>query len=104
MLFRSTSKHLGAVTVVDEHGRLLGLVTDYDVRRLLEHNVDIFSVDIDQVMNTSPSYVFTDDKAVVALQMMENRDKPFVLLPVLNRETRKVAGMIHLHDLVAQGL
>jgi len=104
MLLEMTSKHLGAVTVVDEHGMLLGLVTDYDVRRLLEHNVDIFSVDIDTVMNTAPSYVFTDDKAVVALQMMENRDKPFVLLPVLNRETRKVAGMIHLHDLVAQGL
>jgi hypothetical protein len=35
---------------------------------------------------------------------MENREKPFLLLPVLGRETRKVVGMIHLHDIFARGL
>ena len=47
---------------------------------------------------------FSDEKATVALEQMEHREKPFLLLPVLARETRKVVGMIHLHDIFARGL
>ncbi len=59
---------------------------------------------VDQVMNHTPSYTYSDEKAVAALELMEHREKPFLLLPVLNRDTRKVVGMIHLHDLFARGL
>ena len=104
MLVEMTGKRMGATSVVDNEGTLLGLVTDYDIRRVLEQRQDLFSMRIVDVMNRQPSYTFSDEKAVAALEQMENREKPFLLLPVLNRETRKVVGMIHLHDLFARGL
>lgn len=104
MLLEMTSKRMGATSVVDDAGGLRGLVTDYDVRRVLEQGHDLFSMTIVDVMNRAPSYTFSDEKAVTALEQMEHRERPFLLLPVLNRETRKVVGMIHLHDLVARGL
>lgn len=104
MLVEMTGKRMGATSVVDDEGTLLGLVTDYDIRRVLEQRQDLFSMRIVDVMNRQPSYTFSDEKAVAALEQMEHREKPFLLLPVLNRETRKVVGMIHLHDLFARGL
>lgn len=104
MLLEMTSKRMGATSVIDAAGELLGLVTDYDVRRVLEQGGDLFAMRIVDVMNPRPSHIFADEKAMAALEQMENREKPFLLLPVLNRETRKVVGMIHLHDLFARGL
>ena len=104
MLVEMTSKLSGAVSVVDDAERLLGLVTDYDVRRVLEQGHDIFSMKIEDIMNRRPRFIFTDEKAITALEQMENRERPFSVFPVLSRETGKVVGLIHLHDLVAQGL
>jgi arabinose-5-phosphate isomerase len=104
MLLEMTSKRMGATSVIDDQGQLLGLVTDYDVRHVLERGLDLFSMAIVDVMNPRPSFIFSDEKATVAVEQMENREKPFLLLPVLSRETRKVVGMIHLHDIFARGL
>lgn len=103
MLYEITSKRSGAVSVVDDDQHLLGLVTDYDIRRALETGGDIFKLPLAEIMNPKPSFVYVDDKAVQALEMMEKREKPISVLPVLDRQD-KVVGMIHLHDLVAQGL
>lgn len=104
MLLEMTSKRMGATSVVDADGKLLGLVTDYDVRHVLERGENLFAMAVADVMNHAPSYTYSDEKAVAALELMEHREKPFLLLPVLDRETRKVVGMIHLHDLFARGL
>jgi len=103
MLCEITSKRAGAVSVVDEAHQLLGLVTDYDIRHVLERGGDIFSMTISDIMNKTPTFVYTDEKAIRALEIMEKREKPFLVLPVLDRQ-EKVVGMIHLHDLVARGL
>jgi len=58
---------------------------------------------ISEIMNKKPTSVYVDEKAIRALEIMENRQKPFLVLPVLDR-LEKVVGMIHLHDLVARGL
>ena len=94
---------VGAVSVVDQNGELLGLVTDYDIRKALESGRDLMSLKIPEMMNPSPDVVFSDDKAVDALQKMKGRDKPTAIMPVLNRNN-KVVGMIHLHDLISAGL
>lgn len=104
MLLEMTGKRMGATSVVDEEGKLRGLVTDYDVRRALEQGRDLFAMTIADIMNPRPSFIYSDEKATVALEQMENREKPFLLLPVLRRESGTVVGMIHLHDLVARGL
>lgn len=103
MFCEMTAKRAGAVSVVDEAGHLLGLVTDYDIRKVLEKGHNILDMSIPDLMNKVPTHVSPDMKAVEALELMEKRDKPFVVLPVLDAQ-RKAVGMIHLHDLVAQGL
>jgi arabinose-5-phosphate isomerase len=103
MLCEMTSKRAGAVSVVDDQSRLLGIITDFDIRRALEEGQDLFAMTIAEVMNEKPTYVYVDEKAVNALEFMEKREKPISVLPVLDRQD-KVAGMIHLHDLISRGL
>ena len=104
MLFEISSKRCGAVSVVDDAGKLLGLVTDFDIRKVLELRKDLFSLEIKEIMNAHPSHVNPGTKAVDALRLMEQRDKPFLVLPVVEPESGEAVGMIHLHDLVALGL
>ena len=103
MLYVITSKRAGAVSVVDDDQHLLGLVTDFDIRQALESGHDLFTMKITDIMNPKPCFVYQDEKAIQALEMMEKREKPISVLPVLDH-TEKVVGMIHLHDLLAQGL
>jgi arabinose-5-phosphate isomerase len=98
-----TEKHLGAVSVVDDAGILVGLVTDYDIRRAVGEGRNIFAMTITQIMNPNPIAIAADNKAIRALRIMEERDKPLAVLPVIE-ENRMVCGMIHLHDLIDKGL
>ncbi|MFC1566946.1 SIS domain-containing protein [bacterium] len=104
MLIEITKKGAGAVTVVDKKTQLLGLVTDFDIRKILEKKKDIFKMKIKDIMNYKPKFIYEDEKAAIALEMMENRSKPFTLIPVLNKKTKKVTGMIHLHDILSKGI
>jgi arabinose-5-phosphate isomerase len=103
MLIRITAFRVGAISVIAETGKLIGLVTDYDIRKALEADRPFLSMKIAEVMNSSPEWIFEDVKAVEALEMMRQRNKPTAILPVLSREG-KVVGMIHLHDLISAGL
>lgn len=104
LLFVISAKRCGAVCVIDDQGRLLGLVTDRDIRKVLEEEDDIFSKTISEIMNHSPTRIYSNEKAIDALRLMEQRDKPILVLPVLERQSEQVIGMVHLHDLVAKGL
>ena len=103
MLCEMTSKRAGAVSVIDDQSRLLGIITDFDIRRTLETGQALFEMTIAEVMNEKPNFVYADEKAVSALEFMEKREKPISVLPVLDRQ-EKVVGIIHLHDLIARGL
>ena len=103
-LLEITSKHSGAASVVDSDYKLAGLVTDYDIRVALERGDDVLNLTNLEIMNHDPTYIFSDEKAIKALEIMENRERPFLVLPVLDRSTSKVVGMVHVHDLVAKGL
>ncbi len=103
MLCEITSKHTGAVSVVDEQNQLRGFVTDFDIRRVLESGRDLFALTVQEIMNEKPASIYDDEMAIQALELMERRERPISVLPVLNRSD-KVVGMIHLHDLVAKGL
>src|SRR6266478_1153816 len=83
-------------------GRRLLLNVD-DVMRKDDQN-PVITVDrqIKEMMNASPEVVFSDDKAVDALEKMKGRNEPTAIMPVLNRDN-KVVGMIHLHDLISAG-
>jgi len=104
LLFVISAKRCGAVCVIDDQGRLLGLVTDRDIRKVLEEEDDIFSTTISEIMNHTQTRIYSNEKAIDALRLMEQRDKPILVLPVLERQSEQVIGMVHLHDLVAKGL
>jgi len=104
MLYEITGKLSGAVSVVDDKDQLSGLVTDRDIRSVLEQGRDLFSLTITDVMNDHPTFIRSNEMAITALELMENRKTPFMVLPVLEPNSKKVVGMIHLHDLVTQGL
>ncbi|MBI4471563.1 MAG: KpsF/GutQ family sugar-phosphate isomerase, partial [Acidobacteria bacterium] len=103
MLIKITAFHVGAVSVVDNDGKLLGLVTDYDIRKALESDRNLMSMRIDELMNPAPAVIFADNRAADALELMRTRKKPTAVLPVVDRD-RKVVGMIHIHDLISAGL
>ena len=104
MLYEITGKLSGAVSVVDDEGKLLGLVTDHDIRVVLEQGKDLFSVGIADIMNANPTYIRLDAMAIEALDLMEKREAPIMVLPVLEQHGSKVVGIVHLHHLVSQGL
>ncbi|MQF95115.1 MAG: KpsF/GutQ family sugar-phosphate isomerase [SAR202 cluster bacterium] len=104
LLYVISAKRCGATSVIDDDGKLLGLVTDRDIRKVLEDHGDIFSLGIKGVMNPSPTHIYSNEKAFDALNIMEQRDRPILVVPVLEQGTDRVVGMVHLHDLVAQGL
>ena len=103
-LFVMTDKGLGAVSVVDEKGRLKGLMTDGDVRRGLEKGVDFLSLPVDAVMTVNPHVIHKEKLAAEGLHIMEeHRPHPITVLPVTDEEGRAI-GMIHITDLLKQGV
>lgn len=103
MLVEITRQRAGAVSVADGGGRLVGLVTDYDIRRALERGRDVLSLTIRRVMNPRPTRILASELAARAVQIMESRRNPFNVLPVVDRRGRAV-GMVQIHDLRARGL
>ena len=103
MLVQITAFRVGAVSIVDDAGKLCGLVTDYDIRRALESDRNIIDMTIPEMMNPSPETILEDTPAVQALERMRHGDKPTAVLPVVDRDNVAV-GMLHVHDLIAAGL
>ena len=103
-LFVITDKGLGAVSVVDEEGKMLGVLTDGDIRRGLSKGVDFLQRSVADLMTRAPKYITADKLAEQALHLMEsNQPKPITVLPVLD-ENKVVIGLLHMTDLVRQGV
>ncbi|MEI7811152.1 MAG: KpsF/GutQ family sugar-phosphate isomerase [Ignavibacteria bacterium] len=96
-----TSKRLGMTAVIDDKGILAGVITDGDLRRLLEKSPDINTLTADDVMHKNPKTIKEDYLASFALQYMENYK--ITSLIIVDNDKRP-AGVIHLHDLVKLGL
>jgi arabinose-5-phosphate isomerase len=99
---------LGGVSVVDAEGRLVGLLTDGDVRRTIEGASgtvrDLMGRPVADFMTRTPTRVAPETLAFDALRLMEtHRPRPVFLLPVADA-AGKAVGMIHLHTLVQAGL
>ncbi len=100
-IIEMTSKRLGATCVVDDRGKLVGIITDGDLRRLLQRTENVFGLTAGEVMTKNPKTIKKDALAVVALQEMEHYN--ITQLVVIDDE-RFPIGMIHIHDLVKAGL
>ena len=105
-LFEITDKRLGVTGVIDQQEKLVGIITDGDVRRGLQtHGTEIFSRTAQQVMTAAPRTISKDALASEALARMEqNRPRPITSLFVLDVASEKPIGIIHLHDIFKAGL
>ena len=103
MLVLITEGQAGAISVVGKNAALAGLVSDYEVRKALQQGDAIFALKIRDIMNPNPMFVYQDQMATEALDLMRSRKKPTAVLPVLNR-SQKVVGMVHIWDLVSAGI
>lgn len=103
-LFVITDKGLGAVSVVDGDNKMLGVLTDGDIRRGLSKGVDFLKRPVTELMTASPKTITKEKLAAQALHIMEsNRPKPITVLPVVDAENH-VIGLLHMTDLVRQGV
>lgn len=96
-------KYAGAVSLVDASGKLAGLVTDHDLRKILQAGRNPLDVPLIELMNPKPIVIDENEKAFAALCLMQGREKPITVLPVVNASFKPV-GMLRLHDLVGAGL
>jgi len=95
-----SSKRLGATAVVDNSDNLLGIITDGDLRRMLEKNISLDGVTAADIMTTTPKSIGADELAVDALDLMRKRS----ITQLVVVENGKYLGFIHLHDLIREGL
>ena len=96
-LFEMTKKRLGMTTVVDGENRLLGVISDGDLRRLMERfGASVLSVPAEQAMTRTPRIIAPREIATRALDMMETNK---ITALVVIDDQRHVEGVIHLHDL-----
>lgn len=101
VIYEITSKRLGTTCVLDEKGKLAGIITDGDLRRLLERTLDIAGLYAKEVMTTKPKVMKEDFLASFALQQMENFK---ITSLVITDDKNYPVGIIHLHDLINLGL
>ncbi len=95
-----TQKRLGATTVVDDENILRGIITDGDLRRLLQRNEDLRYFTAEQMMTKNPKTIRKNHLASNAISIMEKFN--ITTLVVVNGKKEPV-GMVHLHDLVKLG-
>lgn len=101
IILEMTSKRLGATCVVDNKGRLIGMITDGDLRRLLEKTMDIKDLTASDFMSKNPKVTQKDYLASFALQQMENYK---ITSLVVVDSSNKPIGILHLHELINLGL
>ncbi|MCI6231445.1 MAG: KpsF/GutQ family sugar-phosphate isomerase [Selenomonas sp.] len=103
-LFVMTDKGLGAASVIDDDGKFLGLITDGIIRRALAKDNDFLDEPVESIMFTSPLTISPEKMAAQALHVMEqHKPNPVTVLPVIDKEGRPI-GMVHLTDLLRQGV
>jgi arabinose-5-phosphate isomerase len=94
-----TRKRLGATAVVDSKESIQGIITDGDLRRMLEKNHVSENIVAKDIMTVNPKTIDPDELAINALDMMRKHE--ITQIPVVKKG--KYLGMIHLHDLLKEG-
>jgi len=97
-----SGKRLGVTGVIDDGGRLLGIVTDGDLRRAMGRNVDILSTVATDVMTPNP--VTVDGNALAARALAVMQERSITSLFIVDPATGAPLGVLHLHDLLKAGV
>ena len=95
-----TEKQLGAACIVNED-KLVGIITDGDLRRTLKNQEDPFLKTAEEIMNPNPRAICPETRLGEALQIMEEGKSQISVLPV-TEENDKVIGLIRIHDILVK--
>jgi arabinose-5-phosphate isomerase len=95
-----SGQRLGATAVLDEAGKLAGVITDGDIRRMLEHRTEISGVQAADIMTAHPRTVEADLLAVRLVSLMQE----WKISQIIVTDAGKYMGMVHIHDLNREGL
>lgn len=90
---------LGAACVVDTGRKLIGLITDGDLRRALEAHDDIRALRAADVMTANPVTIAPEARLLDALRLMEDRPSQISVLPVVDPATGECMGLLRVHDI-----
>lgn len=100
LILEITSKRLGCAVVVDEKEQILGIVTDGDLRRMLEQHKDTSNLTAGDIMSSAPKTTPVDTLAVKALNIMRTNS----ISQLIITEDGAYKGIVHLHDLIREGI
>ncbi len=100
VIIEMTAKRLGAAVVVNEAENILGIITDGDLRRMLEKADSFENLQAKDIMSSNPKTIAADVLAVHALEEMRRHD----ISQLVVEDNNIYAGIIHLHDLVKEGI
>lgn len=104
VIIEISGKRLGATAVVEpQSGKLLGIITDGDLRRMLQSGKDIQSVRARDIMSVNPKTISADELAVKAFHLME-QNKITQLLVLNPEQDNAYCGIIHIHDILREGV
>ena len=92
-----TQKRLGVTLIVDKKKQLKGIITDGDLRRMIEHEKDVSKIRARDLSNSFPKWLEQNNLATKAVQLME---KHSITSLVVSKNGKKIDGIIHLHDLL----
>lgn len=95
-----SKKGLGIVSVVDDSGRLRGVITEGDIRRILLREMDVYNMTVSEVMNFYPKTISDDKLAYEALGIM--KDNGISCLPVLDKN--KIVGTVRMRKIIEEGV
>ncbi len=101
VILEMSEGRLGAVAVTDEAGRLLGIITDGDLRRMLEKYNDLDGVKAKDIMSASPKTISEGELAYYAFRKME---KNSITQLIVTSEDHIYKGMVHIHDILREGV
>jgi arabinose-5-phosphate isomerase len=100
VIMEITKKRLGMAAVLNNAGELAGVITDGDLRRMLEKTNSLENIQAGHIMTEKPKVIESNEMAVNALDLMRNNN----ITQLIVVENNKYAGVIHLHDLIREGL
>jgi arabinose-5-phosphate isomerase len=99
-MLEMTAKKLGMTTVVDQAGRLAGIITDGDLRRFIQRGGDFSKATASELASRNPKTIGPDDLAAKAVEMMERHS----ITTLVVVDDQKILGVLHLHDLLKSGI
>ncbi len=94
-----SAARLGATAVLD-NSRLVGIITDGDIRRMLQNNIEFKNLVAQNIMGHAPKTIERDALAVEAFQLMESHN----ITQLIVTQENKYLGIIHLHDILKEGI